>query len=108
MKAILGTKLGMTQLFDEGGNVMRVTLIQAGPCVITQVKKRETDGYNAVQIGFGKAKHQPKPQAGHLKASGADSKAMREVRIKDVNPLSSHAKAATAAAEEALAQEIGS
>ena len=62
MKAILGTKLGMTQLFDESGNVARVTLIQAGPCVVTQVKTEATDGYNAVQLGFGDAKHQPKPR----------------------------------------------
>ena len=107
MKAILGTKLGMTQLFDESGNVMRVTLIQAGPCVVTQVKKTETDGYNAVQVGFGAAKHLPKPQAGHLKAAGAESRVVREVRIKAVDPRAPHAKAATAAAEEALGLEVG-
>ena len=80
MKALLGKKLGMTQLFDESGSVARVTLIQAGPCVVTQLKTTEKDGYNAVQIGFGEAKHQPKPQQGHLKASGANSRTMREVR----------------------------
>lgn len=107
MKAILGTKLGMTQLFDEGGNAMRVTLIQAGPCVVTQVKTIEQDGYNAVQLGFGEAKHQPKPQAGHLKASGSNARVTREFRIKDVQPGHPQAKAQTAAAEEALALAVG-
>jgi large subunit ribosomal protein L3 len=97
----------MTQLFDEGGNVMRVTLIQAGPCVVTQVKKTETDGYNAVQLGFGTASRQPKPQAGHLKAAGAASREMREVRIRAVDPRAPHAKQAEAAAEEALALAVG-
>ena len=107
MKAILGTKLGMTQLFDESGNVARVTLIQAGPCVVTQVKTDGTDGYNAVQLGFGEAKHQPKPQAGHLKAAGSNARTMREIRIADVQATHPDAKARTAAAEEAMALEVG-
>jgi large subunit ribosomal protein L3 len=80
VKAILGTKLGMTQLFDAEGNVSRVTLIEAGPCTVTQIKTVDLDGYSAVQIGFGNAKHQPKPQEGHLKASGVNSKHLREIR----------------------------
>ena len=52
MKAILGKKMGMTQIFDEAGNVVPVTVIEAGPEVVTQVKTVETDGYNAVQVGF--------------------------------------------------------
>jgi large subunit ribosomal protein L3 len=108
MKALLGTKLGMTQLFNEDGTVARVTLIQAGPCVVTQVKTTERDGYNAVQIGFGEAKHQPKPQAGHLKAAGSNARVTREVRIKDVMPGHPKAKALQAAADEALALEVGS
>ena len=107
MKAILGTKLGMTQLFDESGNVARVTLIQAGPCVVTQVKTLDRDGYNAVQIGFGEAKHQPKPQAGHQKAAGSNARTMREIRIKDVQSTHPEAKNREAAAAEALALEIG-
>ncbi|MDF2461110.1 MAG: rplC [Candidatus Saccharibacteria bacterium] len=107
MKALLGTKLGMTQLFDADGNVARVTLIQAGPCVVTQVKTTERDGYNAVQIGFGDAKHQPKPQAGHLKASGSNARVTREVRINDVQPNHPEAKTHEAAAAEALALEVG-
>jgi large subunit ribosomal protein L3 len=65
MKALLGRKLGMTQLFDEGGNVARVTVVEAGPCVVTQVKTGERDGYMAVQIGFGTSKHPTKAAAGH-------------------------------------------
>src|SRR5882672_9045296 len=83
MKALLGTKLGMTQLFDADGNVARVTLIQAGPCVVTQVKTAATDGYSAVQLGYGEGKNMRKPQEGHLKASGANSRKLREVRAED-------------------------
>jgi large subunit ribosomal protein L3 len=107
MKALLGTKLGMTQLFDADGNVARVTLIQAGPCVVTQVKTTDTDGYNAVQIGFGDAKHQPKPQAGHLKAAGSNARYTREVRIKDVEAGHPDVKARTAASAEDLALTVG-
>jgi len=107
MKAILGTKLGMTQLFDENGNALRVTLIQAGPCTVTQVKTIESDGYNAVQLGYGEAKHQPKPQAGHLKAADVNSRELREVRIKPVNPSHPDAKALSEAEATALALEVG-
>ena len=55
-KGIIGKKLGMTQIFDEKGNVVPVTVIEAGPCVVTQKKTVETDGYNAVQLGFGEIK----------------------------------------------------
>ncbi len=70
MKAIIGRKkVGMTQIFDEKGVVIPVTAIQAGPCVVAQVKTIETDGYNAVQLGYGeiKDKHINKPEAGHFK-----------------------------------------
>lgn len=107
MKAILGTKLGMTQLFDESGNVARVTLIQAGPCVVTQVKTLEHDGYNAVQLGFGEAKHQPMPQAGHQKAAGSNARFMREIRIKDVQATHPEAQNRETAAAEAMALEVG-
>jgi large subunit ribosomal protein L3 len=107
MKALLGTKLGMTQLFDESGNVARVTLVQAGPCVVTQVKRLESDGYNAVQIGFGEAKHQPKPQAGHQKAAGSNARQMREIRIMDVQAGHPDAKGREARAAEAMALEVG-
>jgi len=107
MKAILGHKLGMTQLFDADGNVARVTLIQAGPCVVTQVKTVETDGYNAVQLGFGEVSHLRKSQAGHQKAAGASVRTLREMRLKDVNAAHPRAKELQASADEALAMPVG-
>lgn len=70
---ILGTKLGMTQIFDEAGNAVPVTVIEAGPCVVTQVKTTQTDGYMAVQVGYGAVKEKilTKPQLGHLKKADA-------------------------------------
>ena len=70
MKFILGLKLGMSQIFDEKGNVVPVTLIEAGPCIVTQIKTKEKDGYSAIQIGFGEAKKMTKAIAGHLKKLG--------------------------------------
>jgi len=68
MRGIIGVKLGMTRTFDEAGNTVPVTVIEAGPCYVTQVKKAEKDGYEAVQLGFGqrKEKHVNKPMLGHL------------------------------------------
>lgn len=68
-KFILGLKLGMSQIFDEKGNVIPVTVIEAGPCYVTQIKTKEKDGYLAVQIGFGEAKKITKALAGHLKGA---------------------------------------
>ena len=84
MKAILATKIGMTQLYDAEGRLQSVTVLQAGPCVVTQVKTVANDGYSASQLGFGDAKRMPKSKAGHLKASGANSKLLREVRTTEV------------------------
>jgi len=81
MKALLGRKLGMTQLFDENGNVSRVTIVEAGPCVITQIKTGEKDGYQAVQIGFGKDKNAAQPQIGHANHDGVTPKHFKEVRL---------------------------
>ena len=67
MKFILGKKLGMSQVFDEAGKVIPVTLVQAGPCVVTQVKTQEKDDYTSVQLGFGKKRQLSKPLSGHLK-----------------------------------------
>ncbi len=67
MKVILGKKLHMTQQFLEDGTVIPVTVVQAGPCVVTQVKTAEKDGYTAIQLGFGEKKRLAKPQIGHLK-----------------------------------------
>ena len=65
---ILGTKLGMTQVFDDEGRAIPVTVVQAGPCTVTQVKTQETDGYSAIQIGYGEVaqKALTKPELGHL------------------------------------------
>lgn len=86
MKAILGKKIGMTQIFAETGEVIPVTVIQAGPEVVTQIKTVETDGYNAVQIGFEdqKAHRVNKPLTGHFEKSGAPlKKHLAEFRVED-------------------------
>ncbi|MCI9016764.1 MAG: 50S ribosomal protein L3 [Clostridia bacterium] len=88
MKAIIGKKIGMTQIFDEKGNIIPVTAIQAGPCIVAQVKTLETDGYNAVQLGYGeiKEKHINKPEKGHFKkANIAYKKHLREFRIDSID-----------------------
>ena len=87
-KAIIGKKLGMTQIFDEKGNVVPVTVIEAGPCVVAQVKTIETDGYNAIQLGYGevKTKHINKPEAGHFAKSKLENKKhLREFRLEDIS-----------------------
>ncbi len=81
---ILGTKLGMTQVFDETGKAVPVTVIQAGPCTVTQIKSPDTDGYTAVQLGFGvvKPKNLTKPELGHLAKTGAPPlRHLREYRL---------------------------
>lgn len=80
MKALLGTKIGMTQILQEDGVAIPVTLIQAGPCTVTQVKTVETDGYNAVQIGYGDGKNLSNAVAGHVKAAKVTPKYIREFR----------------------------
>ncbi len=85
-KGIIGKKIGMTQIFDEKGNVVPVTVIEAGPCVVVQKKTLENDGYTAVQLGFGDMKAQKvnKPMKGHFdKADVAPKKALREFRFDD-------------------------
>ena len=87
-KGIIGRKIGMTQIFDEKGNVIPVTVIEAGPCVVAQVKTVETDGYNSIQLGFGdiKEKHINKPEAGHFtKSKLTPKKYLREFRLDDVS-----------------------
>ncbi len=88
--AIIGRKIGMTQIFEENGNVIPVTVIEAGPCVVTQKKTVETDGYDAVQLGFAdvKDKHLTKPQKGHFKKMGvAPKKYLKEFRLDDISAL---------------------
>jgi len=89
-KGIVGKKLGMTQLFDENGIVVPVTVIEAGPCVVAQKKTAESDGYEAVQVGFGdlKASKVSKPQKGHFaKGDVAPKKVLRELRLEDISGL---------------------
>ena len=89
-KGIIGRKLGMTQIFDEKGNVIPVTLIEAGPCVVAQKKTVENDGYEAVQLGFGDAtaKSLKKPLTGHFKkADVALKKTLKEFRLEDISTL---------------------
>ena len=81
MKTLLGTKLGMTQLLAEDGRAVPVTLIQAGPVTVTQVKTVETDGYNAVQIANRQGKNLSKAVAGHVKSAKVTPKFLREVRV---------------------------
>ena len=83
-KGILGRKVGMTQIFDEKGNVIPVTVIEAGPCTVVQVKTVETDGYNAIQLGFGDVKEHKviKPVKGHYtKVNLTPKKHLREFRV---------------------------
>lgn len=84
MKALLGTKIGMTQILSEDGTATPVTLIQAGPVTVTQVKSLETDGYNAVQVAFGLGKNLSKAVAGHVKASKTSPKHIREFRVEEL------------------------
>ena len=87
-KAILGKKIGMTQIFDENGKVIPVTVIEAGPCVVSQKKSVETDGYDAVQIGFGdiRPKLVNKPMKGHFdKSNVAPKRILKECRFEDVS-----------------------
>ncbi|WP_066645817.1 50S ribosomal protein L3 [Christensenella timonensis] len=90
MKAILGEKIGMTQIFTEDGRVVPVTVVKAGPCVIVQKKTVESDGYNALQIGFGdiKEKNVNKPKKGHFsKVKAAPTRYLREFRCEDASEL---------------------
>jgi len=87
MKALITRKVGMTSTIADDGVVTAVTLLSASPCVITQVKTTETDGYQAVQLGFEEGKNIAKAQAGHFKAAGADiaPKIVREVRVDEIS-----------------------
>ena len=84
MKTLLGTKLGMTQIIGDDGAAKAVTLIQAGPCTVTQIKSVEKDGYNAVQIGYGEGKNLSKSVASHVKAAKVSPKKLKEVRTKEL------------------------
>jgi large subunit ribosomal protein L3 len=86
IEGILGKKLGMLQRFDQNGEVQGVSVVEAGPCMVTQIKTVDTDGYDAVQLGFGAIKESKvnRPMRGHFKASGGQFKHLREFSVDDV------------------------
>jgi large subunit ribosomal protein L3 len=89
-KGLIGKKIGMTQIFDENGNMVPVTVIEAGPCVVVQKKTTENDGYEAVQVGYGDAKANKvtKPMGGHFKkADVAPKKVLKEFRLADTSAV---------------------
>lgn len=86
MQVILGTKIGMTQIIGDDGVVTPVTILQAGPCTVTQIKTVDTDGYNAVQVGYGQGKNLSKSVSGHVKKAGANisPKVLHEFRVEAI------------------------
>ena len=86
MQVILGTKIGMTQIIGENGDVTPVTILEAGPCTVTQIKTVEKDGYNAVQVGYGQGKNLSKSVAGHTKKAGENisPKVLKEFRVEEI------------------------
>ena len=90
VKALLGTKLGMTQVFDDDGRAVPVTLVQAGPCVVTQIRTPERDGYSAVQLGYGEIAERKvnKPDKGHFaKAKVTPTRHLVEIRTDDATDM---------------------
>ncbi|TKJ29581.1 MAG: 50S ribosomal protein L3 [Chloroflexi bacterium B3_Chlor] len=85
MKGILGKKVGMTQIFDDTGEVTPVTVIEAGPCYVTQIKTKTKDGYEAVQLGFAEAKRLNRPQRGHLPKGVPDVRYLGELKVDDIS-----------------------
>lgn len=109
INTIYGTKLGMTQLFDENDNLLPVTVIQAEPNTVCQVKTADTDGYEAVQLGFGaiKTKHLNKPMAGHFEKLGVEPvKHLREVRVDDASEYNTGDKVTVANFNEAKKVDV--
>ena len=89
-KGLIGKKIGMTQIFDEAGNVVPVTVVEAGPCTVTQIKTMENDGYEAIQVGFGdvKVSRVNKPMKGHFdKADVAPKKPLKEFRLDSIDGI---------------------
>jgi large subunit ribosomal protein L3 len=88
IQGMIGKKLGMSQIFDDAGLAHPVTVIEVGPCVVTQVRTQEGDGYEAVQLGFGLDSRLNRPERGHRQASGFMSRTLREVKADDVSEFS--------------------
>jgi len=88
LHGLLGKKLGMTQVFDAAGTVVPVTVLQVGPCVVTQVRTKERDGYEAIQLGFGQSKRLNSPERGHQRAAGSSARYLREMKADDVSGYS--------------------
>ena len=89
-KGLIGKKIGMTQIFDEAGNAIPVTVVEAGPCTVTQIKTVENDGYQAIQVGFGdvKVSRVNKPMKGHFdKADVAPKKTLKEFRLESIDGI---------------------
>jgi len=85
VRSLIGKKIGTTQLFTESGDTVGVTAVEVGPCVVTQIKTTDTDGYDAVQLGFGEVKRLNNPRKGHLDAAGTLFRHLREVDAEDVS-----------------------
>ncbi|MBR3295779.1 MAG: 50S ribosomal protein L3 [Clostridia bacterium] len=105
LKAILGKKIGMTQIFTDDGSMIPVTVVEAGPCVVTQVKTEESDGYNAIQVGFGEIREKlvNKPQAGHFKKANTEAKRyLREFRTDEVFTVGDEIKVDVFEKDEAI------
>ena len=84
VKGILGRKIGMTQVFDENGRAVPVTVVEAGPCTVAQVKTPERDGYSAIQLAFGQPRRTTKPQSGHFAKAGIDpARVLVELRLEE-------------------------
>ena len=88
IQGLIGKKVGMSQIFDETGLARPVTVLEVGPCVVTQVRSPEKDGYGAIQLGFGLDKRLNRPEQGHRRASGFMSRTLREVRADNVDEFS--------------------
>ena len=87
MQVIIGTKIGMTQIIGDDGIVTPVTVLQADPSTVTQIKTVETDGYNAVQLGYGQGKNLSKSVSGHVKTAGVTPKVLKEFRVEEIPEL---------------------
>ncbi|NQT49039.1 MAG: 50S ribosomal protein L3, partial [Chloroflexi bacterium] len=85
IEGILGRKMGMTQVFDQAGNLQPVTVVEAGPCFVCQIKTKAKDGYSSIQLGFGEAKRLNSPQKGHLKGVDRQLKHLREFKIDEAD-----------------------